>query len=372
MRIGIDIKCLRYNNAGIGRYLRCILDALQRIDNRNEYLLFAPSNTPFEPTAPNFKVKVCKSDIKLPGILWQQSTLPGIIRENDLDIFWGPEQTLPVGNTGKTIRVLTVHDLVYKRYPETMVKSVLWVNKIFGNKSIDVADAIFSDSEFTKNEILHFFPEIDKEKIHVVHCGAAATLVQPTGRKPRQGRLLFVGSLEPRKNLPALVRALEILHADGLDIPLSITGPKGWKNQTIFGILEKSPVAGNITHLGFVSEEELRELYDTCAALVFPSFYEGFGLPVIEALAHRMPVLTTKGSVMEEVAGKFATYFDAGDPQSIANAIRDFWNRRESAEQELLQEESGLEELLHHFSWENTATKLLGYLEELVRNGRRP
>ena len=369
MRIGIDIKCLRYNNAGIGRYLRCTLEALQRIDSKNEYLLFAPSKTPFEPTAPNFKVVICKSEIRLPGILWQQTTLPGIIRENNIDIFWGPEQTLPVGNTGKAIRVLTVHDLVYKRYPETMAKSVLWINRLFGNKSIEVADAIFSDSGFTKNEILHFFQDIDKEKIHVVTCGAATSLAQ-SEKRPREGRLLFVGSLEPRKNLTALIRALEILHEGGLDIPLAMTGPKGWKNHSIHDILSKSPIAANISHLGFVSEAELRELYDTSAALVFPSIYEGFGLPVLEALAHRMPVLTTKGSVMEEVAGDFATYFDASKPESIAEAIREFWSRREAAEQELLQKESGIKELLEKFSWDNTAKKILKHMEQLV-NGRR-
>lgn len=368
MRIGIDIKCLRYNNAGIGRYLRCILDALQKIDSQNEYLLFAPTEAPFEPTAPNFKVKVCKSEIKLPGILWQQSTLPGIIRENALDIFWGPEQTLPVGNTGKTIRVLTVHDLVYKRFPETMAKSVLWVNKIFGNKSIEVADAICPVSKFTQNEIAHFYPEINKDKMHLVCCGTETGTTEPKPQR-RGENLLFVGSLEPRKNLPTLIRALEILHDEGIDIPLTMTGPKGWRNKSIHDILSKTPIANNITHLGYVDDSTLGELYDTCAAVVFPSLYEGFGLPAIEALAHRAPLLTTKGSSMEEITGEFAIYFDANDPTSIADAIRSFYSNREAAEQKLRQESAKLNELLARYSWENSARALLRLFESLIQKG---
>lgn len=364
MRIGIDIKCLRYNNAGIGRYLRSILEALQKIDDQNEYVLFAPAKTPFVPTAKNFRVQVCKSEIRLPGILWQQSTLPGFIRENDIDIFWGPEQTLPVGNTGKALRVLTVHDLVYKRFPETMVKSVLWINRLFGNKSIEIADAICPVSEFTKSELFHFFPKIGPAKLHIVYNGANSLSTQSIAEQ-RGTNLLFVGSLEPRKNLSTLIRALEILHNNGQDIPLTITGPKGWRNKSIHNILSKTPIANNITHLGYVNDNELCELYRSCAAVIFPSLYEGFGLPVLEALAQKTPVLTTKDSAMEEIAGDFAVYFDAKDPESIASTIKSFYNNRTAVEQKL-KEDAGLNKLLEHYSWENSARTLLELFESLT------
>ena len=368
MRIGIDIKCLRYNNAGIGRYLRCILEALQKVDSENEYRLYTPADTEFKPTNPRFEVVVCKGPAHLPGILWQQTILPAAIRKDTIDVFWGPEQTLPVCNTGRTVRVLTVHDLVYKRFPKTMERSVLLVNRFFGNRSIKVADAICPVSEFTKGELIQFFPKIDPRKLHVVYNGAKPLATPPT-TSPRNNNLLFVGSLEPRKNLPALIRALEILHDEGTDIPLTITGPKGWRNRSIHDIISSSSVAKNITHTGYVDDTQLSELYRTCAALVFPSVYEGFGLPVLEALAHRAPVLTTKGSSMEEVAGEFATYFDANDPSSIAGAIRNFFEHRETAEQKFQNESARLKELLERFCWENSARSLLRLFETLATKG---
>ena len=162
-----------------------------------------------------------------------------------------------------------------------------------------------------------------------------------------------------------MIHALEILHDNGQDIPLTITGPKGWRNKSICDILSKTPVANNITHLGFVSDNELSELYRTSAAVIFPSLYEGFGLPVLEALAQRTPVLTTKDSAMEEIAGDFATYFDAKAPESIASAIKSFYNNRTAVEKKL-HEDAGLNKLLEHYSWENSARSLLELFESLT------
>lgn len=358
MRIGIDIKCLRYNNAGIGRYLRSMLGALQEIDSENEYFLFTPSASSFKPSKQNFKVIVCKSKIRQPGILWQQNTLPSFIRKNNIDVFWGPEQTIPSARLGKTAKVLTVHDFVYKRYPETMVKSVLWINKFFGRKSIKTADIICPVSKFTQRELVHFFPKVNPEKIRIVCCGVDSHMAAKQNFQ-RGTNLLFVGSLEPRKNLGNLLQALEILHGEGIDIPLTITGPSGWKNTNIHKKLEKTSIANNVQYLGFVTEQTLNELYDTCAAVIFPSVYEGFGLPVLEALSHGTPVLTTQGSVMEEVAGSFANYFDASSPTSIANAIKAFYSEIALRYKDMETRNFKLQELVNQFSWKNSAQKLL-------------
>lgn len=366
MRIGIDIKCLRYNNAGIGRYLRSLLSALQDIDSQNEYFLFTPSESSFKPRNINFEVVVCKSKIKQPGIFWQQNTLPSFIRKKEIDVFWGPEQTLPNIGLGSTAKVLTVHDFVYKRFPETMVKSVLWINKFIGPHSIKNADIICPVSEFTQKELFHFFPKTSKEKVSVVHNGVGPCKPKEAGTQ-RGENLLFVGSMEPRKNLENLLQALEILHDEGIDVPLTITGPSGWKNASICKRLEKSPVAGNISYTGFVTEDALDKLYDTCAAVVFPSFYEGFGLPVLEALSHRAAVLTSQGSVMEEIAGNFATYFDAHSPASIANSIKTFYQEKEARYKEMEANETRLQELLGHYSWIDAARALLKQFERAVQ-----
>ena len=326
MRIGIDIKCLRYNNSGIGRYLISLLDALQEIDNENEYFLFSPHAIDYPITNKNFKLCPYSGKFafqkKIPGILWQQLTLPRLLKQYQIDVFWGPEQTLPLGKSDRK-KVLTVHDFVYKRFPETMRKSVRWINNHIGESSIKEADVVAVNSDFTKSELLHYHPNMEHGKIAVVPCGINC-VVTPLCANPQRKGLLFVGSLEPRKNFGNLVKALEILDKKGIQVTLTMTGPKGWKNSSENSLLQNSPVAKNIQHLGFVSDSELQNLYASSAAVIFPSVYEGFGLPVLEALNYKTPVLTTKGSVMEEIAGDCGIYFDANSPESIAQTIEAF------------------------------------------------
>lgn len=368
MRIAIDIKCLRYNNSGIGRYLKCMLDALQKLDTENEYLLFSPTPIDYPISNPNFKlcpipgIKILGRN--LPGIFWQQTTLVKALRQNKVDIVWGPEQTLPVPPCACK-KILTVHDFVYKRYPETMQRSVRCINNTFGEKSILCASKIALVSEFTKQELQSFYPQVPNEKLVVIPNGANVQ-DSSTGSSQdlRKKQLLFVGSLEPRKNLKNLVAALEILGSQGIEIPLILTGPKGWKNETEIDLLKNSPIAKNIRHLGFVSDSELRNLYATSAAVIFPSLYEGFGLPVLEALAMRTPILTTRGSVMESIAGKCGIYFDATQPKDMARVIKKFfevaepWKYLDAVETERLQ-------ILSTYRWENSARKLMEVFNEL-------
>lgn len=381
MRIGIDIKCLRTNNSGIGRYTRSLLDALQQVDIRNEYVLFSPSPVDYTITNPKWKTVVVPT--KLPGILWQQLALPLALKDEHIDVIWGPEQTIPViglskgykatGKDHKEISssteiasVLTIHDFVYRRFPGTMRKSVLWITRTFGGKSIKKATAIVPVSDFTKNELFHFYPKVNKDKVEVVSCAvdSAQNLSdgQTLNNAARKDQLLFVGSLEPRKNLQTLVRALEILKSRGMDVPLVMTGPRGWKNQTIKDMLRTSSVAANIEHKGFVSDEELRNLYKESAAVIFPSVYEGFGLPALEALAYGAPVLTSKGTVMESVLGDCGLYFDPKSAEDMANVIEGFWKERKVVP------EASRVALLSKYSWQNSARKLIEVFQK-ARHG---
>lgn len=376
MRIGIDIKCLRTNNSGIGRYTRNILDALQKIDNTNDYVLFSPSPIDYALNNPRWRSVVAST--KLPGILWQQQVLPGILKQEKIDLIWGPEQTIPVKGLGKIKSVLTVHDFVYKRFPKTMRKSVLWINKAFGSRSIKKASAIVPVSDFTQSELFHFYPKIDREKVVVVNCGvngekhfgedciknygencAGENSISATIRKKQ---LLFVGSLEPRKNLPTLIHALEILKHKGVVVPLVLTGPKGWKNKNFKTLMQCTSVADQICHKGYVSDQELSELYKESAAVVFPSVYEGFGLPALEALSRNTPVLTSKGSVMETVLGDCGWYFDATSAKSIASAVENFWSGldHEGFAKVSMDFEDKRQTLLARYTWENSARKLMG------------
>ena len=371
MRIGIDIKCLRYNNSGIGRYLISLLDALQEIDYENEYFLFSPHAIDYPIKNKNFKLCPYSGKFafqkKIPGILWQQLTLPRLLKQYQIDVFWGPEQTLPLGKASCK-KVLTVHDFVYKRYPETMRKSVRWINNHIGESSIKEADVVAVNSDFTKSELLHYHPNIEHGKIAVVPCGINC-VVTPLCANPQRKGLLFVGSLEPRKNFGNLVKALEILDKKGIQVTLTMTGPKGWKNSSENSLLQNSPVAKNIQHLGFVSDDDLKNLYAKSAAVIFPSVYEGFGLPVLEALNYKTPVLTTKGSVMEEIAGDCGIYFDAQNPESIAQTIEAFLNGPQDF---LNDKEDKRKAILEKYQWKNSAKQLVQIFEQLGRSEVRP
>ena len=371
MRIGIDIKCLRYNNSGIGRYLISLLDELQALDHENEYFLFSPHEIRYDISNKNFRLCPYHGKFavqkKIPGILWQQLTLPKLLQRYKIDVFWGPEQTLPLGKSCCK-KVLTVHDFVYKRYPKTMRKSVRWINKHIGKKSILEADVVAVNSEFTQKELLHFHPNIDKNKIEVVPCGIKKS-DKPCAKSSARNGLLFVGSLEPRKNFKNLVKALEILDQKGIQIKLTMTGPKGWKNSSENNLLQNSSVAKNIQHLGFVSDQELRDLYANSAAVIFPSMYEGFGLPILEALNYKTPVLTTKGSVMEEIAEDCGIYFDAGSPESIARTIENFLTQQQDF---LKNKEDKRSAILEKYQWKNSARQLLQIFERLGNHEVRP
>jgi len=357
MRIGIDIKALRNHKAGIGRYITCLLNALQEQDLENEYVLFSPQEVAYEIKNSRWKKVVCQGRIKLPGILWQQITLPLALKKENLDLFWGPEQTLFLRPILGLKKVITIYDFVYKRYPQTMEKSVLWILNYFGTKSLLCSDQLVCISNFTAKEMNHFYPSIPLSKIGIVPCGffTKEESYTPITREPF---LLFVGSLEPRKNFVRLIKALEILNKKGIDIPLYLTGPSGWKNQDINQLLKSSPIQKNTTHLGYVSNEELKDLYQRCKALIFPSLYEGFGLPVLEALALKTPVLTSKDSVMEEIAGPCAIYFDSSSEKSIANTIESFWFSKTLTTFTKEQEEARIK-ILEKYTWENAASAML-------------
>lgn len=367
MRIGIDIKCLRYNNSGIGRYLKSLLDALQELDQENDYYLFSPRHIDYPIKNPHFHLCPYAGKYffqkRLPGILWQQFILPALTYKYGTDILWGPEQTLPLRKC-KGQKLVTVHDFVYRRFPETMQKSVLWINSHIGEKSIATASRVLANSEFTKEELLRFFPNFSPKKIEVISCGISSTKADLNKTVQREKQLLFVGSLEPRKNLTTLIKALEILAERGIHIPLVMTGPSGWKNEKEIQFLKNTPIAKDIHHLGFVSDEKLRRLYATSSAIIFPSFYEGFGLPVLEALQQGTPVLTTKDSVMQNIAGNCGIYFDAHKPESIANAIEGFF-KNEKPWDFLKDKETERQKILEKYQWNNSARQLIDLFSKL-------
>jgi len=329
MNIGVDIKAFKdvstkTSRTGISRYITCILDELQEIDKGNDYYLMECVPSDYTPVNPRWK-KI-SHDGKMLGTLWLQTVVPKLMKKHGIDVFWAPEQIGPVFGVPRGVKVVTtIHDFTFLRYPQTCRTSVLWIQKLLTTPTIKKSAALVPVSDYIKKELLDLYPRINETRkiIRTVGNGVNERNVKIPDVK-RENFLFFPGNMEPRKNLSKLIKALEIVKASGVEIDLQICGPSGWKNTDLRKLLESSPIKHQVKHLGYLSDADLSNRYLTCAAVVFPSVYEGFGLPVLEALNLNTPVLTSKGTVMEEIAGQNALYFDPYDERSIAETIIDF------------------------------------------------
>ncbi|MBN1131037.1 MAG: glycosyltransferase family 4 protein [Chitinispirillaceae bacterium] len=356
MRIGVDIKAFKNGTTGIARYLRSILDALQKLDEENDYLLFSCAPSDYVLSNPRWKKST--TPWRLPGILWQQFVLPGLLKKHRIDVLWAPEQVCPVFFSGATRVITTVYDLTFLRFPETCVWSNRWIQKLLFPLTISRSNTLAPISDFVGAEVNRYYPRrVHMTGLVTVPCCGQGWSV-PAGYDPskRGDFLFFAGNLEPRKNLVRLVKALEMLSETmGMTVPLHLAGPSGWKNKTLLSLIAQSPVRNAVRHLGYISEKALKQEYLTCKALVYPSLYEGFGLPVLEALSLDCLVLTSRGTVMQEIAGDAALYFDAQDTTSIADAIQFVYDPRFDRDRSLRLRFS----VITRYSWEKSAAILL-------------
>lgn len=324
MNIGVETTALGYGATGICRYLRCILDELQLIDSENTYRLFECKESDYRPINQNWKKIHCAR--KMRATVWQQFTLPKLLKEHNIDILWAPAQVCPILRVPSRVKIVsTIHDFAVLRYPEMITPLNLFLKRLLIPMTIKKSAALIPVSEYVKKELIEFYQYVESARkiIQIVGNGAKDWSGEVKPRK-RENFLFFPGNLEPRKNHLRLLKALDIVNASGFELNLHLAGPAGWKNAELRKQINSGALKDRITYLGFVTDEELLNQYLSCAALIFPSIYEGFGIPVLEALRLDTPVLTSRGTVMEEIAGKNAMYFDPYDAESIAETIIEF------------------------------------------------
>lgn len=360
MNIGVDMRSLVAGVTGIARYTGCILDELQRIDHENNYCLFECRKSNYVPTNP--KWEKISHNWKHVGTIWQQLVLPTLLKKRKIDVLWAPEQIGPVlWLPPDTKMVTTIHDFVIRRYPETCSGINLYIKRLLGAPTIRKSHALVPVSDHIKNELMEFFPELSSTSkiIQTVNNGAK-NWSRANRPAERENFLFFPGSVEPRKNLNRLIKALEIVNASGFELDLHICGPVGWKNADFRKLIDSSPIKNRVTHLGYLSDADLLSQYLKCKALIYPSIYEGFGIPILEALNLDTPVLTSKGTVMEEIAGESAMYFDPYDVDSIAAVIIKFLKTGG-----VPVDHNGLK----RYNWERSAKQLLEVFEETRKQG---
>ncbi len=359
LSIGIDARPLAHPNTGIGRYTDAVLSRLT--ESGHHFFLYATA--PVETKYANCSVRIhpCE-ERRLQSTLAAQRYFPGWARSDELDLFWSPRHHLPLAM--RCPSVVTVHDLVWRKVPQTMARFAPLLERALMSPSVRKASQIIAVSESTRHDLIEWLPVLD-EKISVVPeaaCVSPEDLSPPTARLP-QRYFLFVGTFEPRKNLQRLVRAFASI-ANEIPQDLVLAGGRGWGPSLETTLHEIGDAAARIHRIHPEHNVAISELYARCESFVCPSLYEGFGLPLTEAMAFGKPILTSRNSSLPEVAGDAAIYVDAESMPDIAGGLKKLAldePLRKSLSQKAT-ERAGL------FSWDAAAADTLSILEAAAQS----
>ncbi len=377
MRIGIDISSVAGEKTGIGNNTTNLITQLARIDKINQYILYPSFYRSFHreftkaavPRQSNFHIRFEKLPQRLMNGLWY-SPIPGRWILGDVDILHSTAFYAPKNHPGKL--VVTIHDISSLTLPHYHTEATRKRSNHGTENAVAYADHIITVSEFSKNELLRYFT-LEPEKITVTHSAAKDIFVPCSPEEKKRVRekygvpedfILFVGSLEPRKNVATLVRAyISLPEPVRKRHRLVIAGGKGWLNAEIDTLLKSSGSSG-ILRIGYVDEQDLPALYSAAIVSVFPSLYEGFGLPVLEAMACGTPVISSNSSSLPEVGGDAALYFDPHDTNQLKETLERLLGD-ENLRAQLSRK--GIERA-RLFSWEKAAQETLGVYEKVYRN----
>ncbi|MCK5115978.1 MAG: glycosyltransferase family 4 protein [Candidatus Aegiribacteria sp.] len=364
----MKISPLTVLKAGIPNYIIHLLGALADVDKNNEYVLYTNRPIPFDLGLPE-RFQTVTVTFPSPHLqFWYQIGLPMRMKSDGIQLFHDPVYPLPF--VLPVPGVITVHDLSNYTNPGVHSFRSALSGRLFP-AHLRKASQIMTDSFFTASELERLFPRA-AGKINVIHLGISDRFRRITCKDTLESVgqtydlpsrfLLFLGTLEPRKNIERLLEAYA-LSCSGIPHSLVITGGLGWKYDKLLKLISDHPNKNRIHLTGYVKDEHLPVLLSLAEFLVYPSTLEGFGLPILEAMACGTPVLTSNVSSMPEIAGDAAFLVDPLSVDSISNGINIL-----SSNSELRSELSkkGLERA-HSFSWRKTALKTLEVYEKALK-----
>ncbi len=363
MNIGIDAsRAFIKEKTGIEEYSYQLIRNLAMMDLKSHQIfLYARKNSVIDFNLPsNFKLKIISLNK-----LWTQIGLASEMMKNKPDILFVPSYTIPQAHPVKTI--VTIHGLEYKYFPECYsIKERLFLelNTLF---SIKWSSKIIVPSESTKRDLIKFY-KVDGDKIKVVYHGVNSSKYQVVSIKQdfkKSFNILFVGRLEKRKNIVNLIKAFELFknqlrrrHSRMSPSQLILVGKAGFGFSEIKKAIEESLFKKDIILKNYISEEEKDELYIKSDLFVLPSFYEGFGLPILEAMNYSVPVICSNTSSLPEVAGDAALLVDPNNIEEIAGAIGKIFGD-DNLRNKMI--EKGFKNV-EKFSWEKCAGETAGVL----------
>jgi len=337
LRIAIDYTSAVNQNAGIGRFVRRLVHSVVEHDSTDSFLLLHaapnPGRTPTYPSGSNVRRRVLRVNERWMNILWHrlQVPLPADWLTGPVDLFHSPDFVLPPVRAAKSI--LTVHDLAFLLYPECADARLRAYLERTVPRSVQRADYVVADSENTRNDVVCLLG-VPPERVTVVPGGVDPSFAPVTdpmrlaqfrrsiGLDETTPYILFVGVIEPRKNLVGLIEAFDVLKSRRpLPHKLVVVGRRGWLSDSTMERAERSLYRNEIIFPGFIQDGDLATLYSAAETFAFPSHYEGFGLPVLEAMACGVPVVASRASSLPEVVGDAGMQVDPDDTERLASAL---------------------------------------------------
>ncbi len=364
MRIGIDIR--KYSDYGIGTYLQNLISGLQG-HSGSEFVYFA-SDEVRSAAGSSLQGRIV-ADNSPKYSIQELFSLSRSANASGLDLFHAPHYTLPFNL--KMPSVVTVHDIIHLRMKEYFSPIQRMYARLMIGHACKGATAVIVVSEFTKRELMREF-DVPEEKITVIYNGVHGSYFQPPDEpalrsfKQRYGitgpYILYTGSVKPHKNVSVLIKALAKLRKER-PVQLVMTGEHSSLNQNLSRVIEQYHVRESVIETGRISESDLGSAYGSAEAVVLPSFYEGFGLSMIEAMASGVPAVGARTSSIEEIVGDAGLLFDPNDADELCRNLRS------------ISEDTELRRDLHRkgkiraaqFSWQHTVERTLNIYQKVCK-----
>jgi len=340
MRIGFDAKRAYHNNTGLGNYSRDLIQGMANSYKEDDYFLFTPSlsenpRIAFTNYFPNVNAIIPQAllDRQFKSY-WRSVNMEKDLVKNGIELYHGLSQEIPKRKGGKVKYVVTIHDLIFLRYPETY-KAI--DRKIYDKKfryAAENADLVIAISEQTKADLVEFY-KADPAKIRVIYQSCheqfkeevkAEIKTQITAKHNLPAEyILYVGTIEKRKNLASLIKACA-----KIDVPIVAIGNQTSYFNEVLEAVTSNKMENRVHFLENIPFSDLPAIYQSAKIFCYPSVFEGFGIPIIEALYSKIPVITSKGGVFPETGGPNSTYVDPLNVEELANAINDTLKRDNS------------------------------------------
>lgn len=374
MKVGIDGRAAKwYRGTGIGTYTYQLINCLNKVDNLNDYLLFMDESSKSDICfKSNYTIKnITKNNV---NSFWDEVNIPNILKNNEMELYHVPQNGVGLPLDKKCKFMITLHDVIPYRMPETTSANYL---KIFTEqlpKIVEICDGIITVSNYSKQDIIKSF-NFPENKIYVTHL-AAEDIYRPIDKNLskalidknysiKDDYILYIGGFSPRKNIIGLMESFgELCTRYKKELKLVIAGTKG-KSYEIY---QNKAISLNLQHKilfpGFIPIEHLPYLYSACELFVYPSFYEGFGLPPIEAMSCGVPVIASNLTSVPEIVSDAAILINPHDTDALCNSMYNILTNDELKKFLILKGLKRSSEL----SWEKTVLNTINSYKSILNN----